>query len=224
MPFAVALVVYFLGRAAYFRQKEYELITKRYLEEGLDAIARNIDKSLGLFRHNWAQSLVVLKHFRDLGKDMQPKLYQEPFRQPEPDMFEIWRDYRLYDLVDDDIFNLAHQALDAFIRDACAFFENDLGAMVRVTIEGGKEIEVKASREAMTARFLKEIERLNKESLRFYELLGEIAAIARIIQRERFGFSRLGSLPKRREVRERVANLKRHFQDVLPVDQPAQPK
>ena len=75
VPLVAALLVYGLGRATYFRQKEYELLTKRYLDGGLDAISRNVDRSLALFRHNWWQSTVLLKHFRELGKDIRPELY-----------------------------------------------------------------------------------------------------------------------------------------------------
>lgn len=136
IPIAAAILVYYLGKSAYFRQKEYELVTKRYLEEGIDAISKNVDKSLALFRHNWWQSTVVLKHFRELGKDMRLELYQNPFIAPDPSLFEIWRDYRLLNIVGDDVFNRAHQSLDAFVRSTYAFFQDDLGSMVRVTIGG----------------------------------------------------------------------------------------
>lgn len=53
IPLLAAVVLYFLGKSAYFRQKEYELITKRYLEESLDAISKNVERSLALFRYNW---------------------------------------------------------------------------------------------------------------------------------------------------------------------------
>ena len=157
IPIAAAILVYFLGKSAYFRQKEYELITKRYLEEGIDAISKNVDKSLALFRHNWWQSTVVLKHFRELGKDMRPELYQNPFIAPDPSLFEIWRDYRLLDIAGNDVFYRAHQSLDAFVRSTYAFFQDDLCSMVRVIIEGGKEIEVKATREQIFNKYVEEV-------------------------------------------------------------------
>ena len=83
IPVAVALIVYFLGKSTYFRQKEYEMITKIYLEEGLDSISKNVDSSLAIFRHNWWVSTVVLKHFRDLGKDMRKELYEQPYKKPD---------------------------------------------------------------------------------------------------------------------------------------------
>ena len=215
IPIAAAVLVYYLGRYAYFRQKEYELITERYLTEGIDAISRNVDRSLALFRHNWWKSTVVLKYFRDLGKDMRPDLYKAPFLEPDPSLFEIWRDYRLVDVVGDDIFNRAHQSLDAFIRSTYAFFQDDLGAMVRVTIEGGKELEVKALRELMISEYMGEVENLDNQAKRYYVLLGELQKISSLIQTERFSFSNLKKLKERPEVQDCIATLKKEFADTL---------
>lgn len=51
-PIVAVLIAYFLGAAAYFRQKEYELVRKRYLEEGVDVISEEADKALGVFWRN----------------------------------------------------------------------------------------------------------------------------------------------------------------------------
>ena len=221
IPIVAAVLVYYLGRYAYFRQKEYELITERYLTEGIDAISGNVDRSLALFRHNWWKSTVVLKHFRDLGKDMRSDLYKTAFLEPDPSLFEIWRDYRLMDVVGDDIFNRAHQSLDAFVRNTYAFFQDDLVAMVRVTIEGGKEIELKASREQMISEYMDEVERLDIQAKRYYILLGELQKLSSLIQTERFSFSNLKKLKERPEVQDSIATLKKEFSDTL---EPAESK
>lgn len=215
IPLIAALVVYLLGRRAYFRQKEYELITSRYLAEGIDAISKNVDRSLAVFRHNWWQSTVVLKHFRDLGKDMRPELYKNVFLPPDPSHFEIWRDYRLKDVVGDDIFNRAHQSLDAFVKSGYAFFQDDLCSMVRVTVEGGKSLELKATPEKMIEGYLEEVEKLDAAALRYYVLLGELQKISSIVQTERFSFKMLKKLRERREVQESVNALKEHFSDTF---------
>lgn len=68
VPLVAAALVYLFGRRAYFRQKEYELVTTRYLGEGIDAISKNVDRSLALFRHNWWQSTIVLISFKKVKK------------------------------------------------------------------------------------------------------------------------------------------------------------
>lgn len=215
IPFAVALTVYLLGKSAYFTQKEYEMISKRYLEEGLDSISKSIDSSLATFRHNWWLSTVVLKHFRDLGKDMRPELYKQLYKEPDVTHFELWRDYRLQDIVGDDIFNRAHQSLDAFVKSSYAFFQDDLGAMVRVTLEGGKELEVKATREEMINEYLQQIENLDREAHRYYILLGVLQELTSIIQTERFSFDKLRELRSQENVKKAIEKLKVHFADTL---------
>lgn len=219
IPLCAAILVYFLGRSTYFRQKEYELITKRYLEEGIDAISNNVDRSLALFRHNWWISTVILKNFRDLGKDIRPDLYKQPFIEPDPSLFEVWRDYRLKDILDDDIFNRVHQSLDAFIRSSYSFFMDDLCSMVRVTIEGGKELEVISSRETIVDEFLKKVIQLEKESHRFYVLLGELQVLSSLLQSERFSFSKIKTLRNRTEVKKIITTLKQHFAGTLSTTQ-----
>lgn len=168
-----------------------------------------------MFRHNWWQSTVVLKHFRDLGKDIRPDLYKNPFVAPDPSLFEIWRDYRLKDIVGDDIFNRAHQSLDAFVRSSYAFFQDDLGSMIRVTVEGGKELKVNATPEQMVRKFTIEVEKLDTDAHRYYILLGELQKISSLIQTERFSFKTLKELKDRDEVQNSVNVLKEHFADTL---------
>lgn len=215
IPIAAAILVYFFGKSLYFRQKEYELITKRYLEEGLDAISKNVDRSLATFRHNWWQSTVVLKNFKSLGKDMRPDLYNNLFIAPDPSLFEIWRDYRLLDLVGNNVYDRIHQNLDAFVRNAYTFFKDDLSSMVRVAIEGGKELELKATREQMYDIYLEEVKKLEKNSKRFYIFLGELQKISSWIQTERFDFKGLKRLRERDEVKNSIKILNELFADMF---------
>ncbi len=211
IPLGVALLAYVLGRAAYFRQKEYELITRRYLEEGLDAISKSVDKSLAIFRHNWSQSLVVLKHFRELGKDMRKELYLNPFIPPDPTVFEIWRDFRLMDILGDDIFYRAHQSLDAFIRESYAFFQDDLGSFIRISIEGGKELEIQSSREESIKMYIDRVNKLDERARRYYIFLGELQKLSSILQTKRLSFRQLKNLRKRKDVIQSIKNLEKLY-------------
>ena len=85
--------------------------------------------------------------------------------------------------------------------------------MVRVTIEGGKELTVKATRKQMVNEYLKEIDKLDKEASRYYLLLGELQKISSQIQTERFSFKKLKKLKKRSEVQESIKTLKKHFSE-----------
>jgi hypothetical protein len=157
---------------------------------------------------------VLLKHFRELGKDIRPELYSaSAFTAPGLESMDFWRDYRLRDIVGDDVFNRAHQSLDAFVRSSYAFFQDDLGSAIRVALEGGKEKEISASREKIVDRYLAEIQKLNEEANRYYVLLGELQAVSALLQRERFGFRTFKRLPQRSEIQRSVATLRKLFGD-----------
>lgn len=214
IPLVAVLAGYGLGKSAYFRQKEYELITERYLRQGLDRITDQVERSLGVFRHNWARSLTVIKMFRDCGKDMNPSLYTGGFIEPDPTLYEVWVDYRIRDLIADDVVNLARQHLEAFIRNTYAFFSEDLCTAVRLSIEGGKELSVKSDREKIVESYFSTLDRFDEESKQFHVLLGELQHITSVLQTQRFSFKRFGAIRKNPVVVKSVETLRRTFKDV----------
>jgi hypothetical protein len=204
-------IVYWLGRFTYFRQKEYELITERYLKQGLDRITDQVERSLGVFRHNWARSLTIVKMFRDCGKDINPSLYRGGFIEPDHTLYEVWVDYRIRDLLGDDVVNLARQSLEDFIRNTYAFFSEDLCTMVRLSVEDGKELEVKSDRKKIVEIYFLNLKRLDEESKKFFELLGQLQRITSILQTQRFNFKGFRAIRKNPEVAKSVAILRGAF-------------
>ena len=164
-PFGAALLAYFLAKAAYYRQKEYELITERYLVQGLDRASIQTDKCLSIFRHNWAKSLTLLRLFRDAGKDIPLDLYRKGFIEPDPSIFELRVDYRLRDLTGNDIFNHARQLLEAFVHTSYDFITHDLCTIIALYSEEGKELTVKAEPAKIVEKYMYEIKKLS--SVRF---------------------------------------------------------
>lgn len=208
VPIGAVIIVYYLGRSAYFRQKEYELITERYLRQGLDRVTDQVERSLGQFRHNWARSLTVLKMFRELGTKMNEELYEGGFVEPDPSLYEIWTDYRVRDLIADDIVNHARQSLDAFIRSSYEFFAEDLCTAVRLAVEAGK---VQVEREKIAEKYVDKIMELNQESHRYYNLLGELQKIASALQTQRFSFGKLDDFRATEAVRKSLEVLREEF-------------
>jgi hypothetical protein len=211
IPLVAALLAFWLAKSAYFRQKEYELITERYLRDGLDRVSSQIEKSLGIFRHNWAHSLTILKLFRDTGEDMNQDLYKTGFIDPKTEMFEYWADYRVRDLIGDDVVNNARQSLDAFVRTSHTFIKEDLCTAVRLSVEGGKKLEVTASRDVIVKDYMAELDRLNTESNRYYILLGELHKLASILQTERFSFKKIIKFRESKVALNSIKTLKAAF-------------
>ena len=61
-----ATVAVIAATAHFRRQKEYETVQRRYLDQGLDIVMATAQASLDTFSHNWARCLEILKTFRDI--------------------------------------------------------------------------------------------------------------------------------------------------------------
>jgi uncharacterized membrane-anchored protein YhcB (DUF1043 family) len=61
----VGLALAYFGLRIYFRQREYELVKQRYLEQSLDVISGDLEAISSAFNHNWAHCLNILKEYRD---------------------------------------------------------------------------------------------------------------------------------------------------------------
>src|SRR5690348_6757057 len=100
-PLGAAFVAYLLGLRAYHLQREHELVRRRYLDEGLDAFAADVEHALGVFRNNWQQSLTILKHFREMDVAMRKELLDVGFVDVQMAQFRVRPNYRIGTLVGD---------------------------------------------------------------------------------------------------------------------------
>jgi len=209
----IAIIAPIAGLRAYFHQKEYELVRKRYLEDCLDRISSQIETSLSIFRHNWERSLTALKQFRSQKIDMQKELYQAGFLPLPPSVFETSRYYVLNKLVGDKIFFDVHQLLFAFVSKAINFFKHDLCFAMKLSIEGGEDIKLTASREEIFGEYLKEIDKFMEESKHYYILLSEIQKLSDLLEKERFTFKSIEKFHTKPTVKKSIANLKQSFRE-----------
>ena len=98
---------YRLGLLTYFQKREHEQIIKRYLEQGVDLISSNVDHALGIFRENWALSLMLLREFRGSNKaniSMRKESLDRKFLMYDEKSFVVSPFYKIKSLVGDDVF------------------------------------------------------------------------------------------------------------------------
>lgn len=58
-----ALLAYWI----YYAQKQYEFLVSRYLDQGIDVIAAELQSAIEAANHNWARCVDLLREYRDLG-------------------------------------------------------------------------------------------------------------------------------------------------------------
>lgn len=208
---AAAVVAPWLGLALYHRQKEYEIVRKRYLDNGLDVISNNAEYALGVFRHNWARNLTALKHFRDMGADIPRALYTSGYVELEPASYNTSHSFILKELVENDIFHDAQQLLYSFVMNSNAFFIYDLCSAIRISIEGSSEVELTAKRETIVEEYFEKMEELNKESNKFYILLQILHELSSAFSRQRLNFKTVERFKNQPVVKERIEQLRQLF-------------
>jgi hypothetical protein len=137
VPLFVAFVTYRLGLRAYHRQREYELVRRRYLDEGLDAFAADVEHALAVFWNNWNHGVNVLREYGSKGNAMRKELLDTGWLDLDMSHVRFQPSYRIHQLVDDPIFWYVQQSLFAFVIKTNFFLKDDLCGKVRHEVSGG---------------------------------------------------------------------------------------
>lgn len=207
-PIIIVLFASYVGLIVYYKQKEYELVRQRYLNQCLDLLCLNVDNMLSVFRSNWAQSLWIIQLFRDAGKNLNSEYYERKFKKLDHTLFTLSPFYRLNYLIDDQIFWHATQDLVAFIETTTSFFENDLLTMIKHYI---KTDSIKENSKTLFEEYLKRIDEFEKNSHKYYGIISGLLTLSSILEKENFSFKNIQEFKNKKEVLEVVEKLKTNF-------------
>jgi len=206
-----AVVAVLLGIWGFFRQKEYELVQRRYLEEGLDIVIATAENALNTFHHNWARSLELLKLFRDL-ETIKPEDLDQGFLALPADRFALTANYRLNQLTDSDTIWRVFQLVIAFAERAnsVARVETPTALKMKLTTD-----TIEATRKEMVDAGLEALTELDKESHHYHSFVGELQAIARLVEGQRFSLKGIRKLRTDPIVKNAISNLETKFSEQL---------
>ncbi|MCK4951736.1 MAG: hypothetical protein KAS48_07945 [Gammaproteobacteria bacterium] len=207
-----AIIAPLLGLLVYFKQKQYDLVRARYLENGLDVVSAQVEYTLGIFRHNWARGLNVLKHFRDMGADMPKELYKSGFIEIDPASYKTAHSYLLREMTGDDVYHHVLQLLFTFVHSTNAMLMYDLCSIVRLSIEGGTENEIKSSREEIMNSYFPLLEELNNKAERFYLIQAALMDLSSVLIRKKFTFNNIDNFRDDQTVKRTIEKLKNEFE------------
>ncbi len=211
-PLGLAFVAYLLGLRAYHLQREYELVRRRYLDEGLDAFAADVEHALGVFKNNWQHSLTILKHYREMDRGMRKELLDTGFLDVQMSQFRVRPNYRVETLVGDRVFWNVQQLLFAFVGTTTAFFKEDLCGAVRYAINDG---QLKAPKQEMIDEYVRVSEEHLATANRYHILLAEVQAVTAEFEKERLTLSTVQQFKDRKAVKDSVSRLKEAFAEKL---------
>ena len=73
------IIAAWIGLKIYFRQKEYELIKQRYLENSLDIISAELEFRYNALSHNWQVCIETLERIKINHPAVEPRDFQKDF-------------------------------------------------------------------------------------------------------------------------------------------------
>ncbi len=204
---------YRFGLLTYFQKKEHDQIIQRYLEQGVDLIASNMDHALTIFRENWSLSLRMLREFRETSAakiPMRRESYNRQFTIYDPKSFTVSPYYKLKSIVGDDVFWESAQLLFAFVGNSYSFFENDL----KLCLQSYHDPDIKsAAFEQIYEGYLNQIHLLNEEANKYYKILMELQNIAVEIETRPLSFKEMTSFKNRPVIKTIVKRLRSELID-----------
>ncbi len=218
-PFGAAYVAYQFGSHAYFRQKEFELVRSRYLEQGIDRVAAQAEEALSIATHNFQHAFKVLRVFRDVGPDRAVEMCKG-FKGLEAGSLEIVAVHRLNELVQDGIFWDVRQLLYSAVQESHALAADDMCEAMRAAMKADR---LKVS----TADFVKAYEQNLMKGYyrcnRFVLLVSALHEIASALQAERLALQSVKEFSRKAVVIREINRLKNEFgNDLKPLDQEIQ--
>ena len=199
------------GVWAYYRQKEYELVQRRYLEEGLDVLISTAESSLNIFSHNWAKSLEHLKMFRDL-EDIEPADMDRGFLDLPDSRFSLTANYRVNAIVNSPTVWFVFQLLISFCQQGCTIARDEIPTALKLKLTSN---DIDATREEMVEEATTELVELNSDSQRYHIFIGQMHRIADLFEKQKFSFKNVNKLNDHPVVKDVLKNLEERFADKL---------
>lgn len=212
---SVALFIFFLGRSAYYCQKEFELVRDRYLNEGLDQLVTRADYALQVFNHNWAHSLNIIKTVRGLKRDANIDVFLQDLVPPDAAMLELSVNRKVRELLQSEVTYDVHQLLASFVHNSFLKMRDDLGNAIRLYIEDSPEFQGKLSPKAIEDQYLPVLFKLSAESNKYYFFVKQIQELANLLQKKKFGFKAVSEFGQKAEVKNIINNLETYYAEQI---------
>ena len=208
----VAAIVAVSGAVlVFYRQKEHELVQKRYLDEGIDVVIAAAEQALNIYSHNWARCTEILKSFRDLPIIKIEDL-TSGFIPQAPDRFSLTAHYRLNVVVDSPVIWETFQLLLSFTQHASTVITEEIPLTLKAKLT--TQVVTVTKQEVVDAA-MQQLLKFDKESHRFNFVPGELHNIAKLLEEQRFRFKGIRKLHDHNVVRAVVAKLSEVFKDKL---------
>ncbi|MEN8259360.1 MAG: hypothetical protein ABFS02_02025 [Pseudomonadota bacterium] len=197
-----------IGFFFYFRQKEYELTKQRYLEQGIDIVASGLETALGIVSHNYARSLGLCRHYRDLGAHFQAKELERGFLELNSSTFYQTAQYRVDYLLQDQVVWEVFQSALAHASTANTFIAQEIPDALRIV---SAEPEGQRDRCEVVEDMMKRLQDMHDAGFKYASLGHELHVLGQLLEETRLSRKAVAAFHMRKEVQAVIARLREAF-------------
>jgi len=202
-----------LAISQYFKQREYELVLKRYLEGSVDLLAATLDEQFQNYKYNWSRAYVILKQFRDLKGNFDINKVDTNLREIECSKFNLVAQYRLDVIVGSQDLWAAYQLAFAFLQSANAFIADDFLAMLKII--DGKDIPDDKRKETVDS-VAKKLNEQDDEYNKYVVILKYFHDIASLLEDKKLTFKTVKNLKRNSVVLQINSEIEETYKSELP--------
>lgn len=208
---------------AFYREKEYDLVRERYLDQGLDLLAGEIQHALQVEVDVFQSSFNVLRHYRDLQQEMSVALLEHQALPLDMTRFRTTTALRVQNLVDDDSFWNLLQLVYARVREFSNVYHDEILHEIRSLVSGRAELQMPVEVYAIaiknrTLAYHTHIIDLGAKSL------GLVQNLINEIEPQEFTLRTLRRFRRRPRVQETIESAKQLLRNAQDWKRPSQPE
>ena len=196
----------------YYAQKQYELLVSRYLDQGIDVIAAELQSAIEAANHNWARCVDLLREYRDLGAKFDAEQLDLRFIERPAGKLQHTANFRVFKIVGNTDFWVLYQLAISDLDTATNRFSREYPNAVRVAI--GRNLSAPARTRA-TEQVLDESRRRHDSIQKWANLLAELHRLRDFLEGKRLTHRYLRRVNKKKEIKTFIDNLRKHFPSEL---------
>ena len=197
----------------FFKQKEHESITSRYLEDGIDKVASGMSENLDAYRNNWERTLHLLKEYREYGDNFDTKEFTKGYAEIHAGNLEIVANQRVYYLTGSLVFYKTYQSVLAFCVNSNNEMEKEIGKAIEISMsEEGKKID----RNQLIDTAKKKLDEAYEESKPYYDIVFELVNVGRVLEKQKISYKKLENFRKNGQVTKAVQNTEAALKRIEP--------
>ena len=183
----------FIALWAFFRQREYETIKKRYLEDGVDKVASEMSKNINTLRHNWTRAIRLLEEYRSYGDAFDLEELKKDYLDVHGGNLENIANQRVHYLTDSIVFWDAFQSSLAFCKSSDDFMKKEVSKVFNMSLsDDGEHIDKDEVIKAVENKLME----INRKIKPYDRVVSELVSIGQVLERQKFKFKDLQNFHK----------------------------